>query len=418
MTALKRQLGLSDALAIGIGATFGPGIFVLFGVAVGYAGPSVIVSFIFTTIVTALCALCHAELASMLPKSGGPYVFLKEGFGKIVGFIVGWNSIIAFLAWGGLTALGFVEYLSFFIPVPPVPTVVLLVFVFTALNYTGVKLASRTQIILTSLGTFALLLLIGAGATHVNPTLYLPMFPYGVIGMLQASLVVFLAFLGFEAITSVGGEIKNPHRNLPLSILLTLVVVAAVYVSLAAVAVGTTPWKAIASSEAPLAYVANTFIPGLGAAFIAASGVLMCLAIMNVIILFCSRVAFAMARDGLFPKQLVRAHPKFGTPSNAVLLFGVTMIVTLLLTDLNILTSVAGVVCVVMYAMINLAIIPLRRRKTPNHGFKVPLYPATPIIGTVLLMPLLVKSDLYSYVIILVWTLVGLVYYSAKSRTS
>jgi len=244
------------------------------------------------------------------------------------------------------------------------------------------------------------------------------MFPYGVIGMLQASLIVFLAFLGFEAITSVGEEIKNPHRNLPLSILLTLVIIAAIYISLAVVAVGTTPWEAIASSEAPLAYVANSFIPGLGAAFIAASGVLMCLAIMNVVILLCSRIAFAMARDGLFPKQLVRTHPKFGTPCNAVLIFGIVLITVLLLTDLNILASVTGVICVVMYALINLAVIPLRRRETSNHGFKVPLYPATPILGAALLTPLLINSDSYSYVIILVWTSIGLVYYFAKSRTS
>ena len=418
MAELKRELGLLDALAIGIGATFGPGIFVLFGVAVRYAGPSVIISFIFTTVATALCALCHAELASMLPKSGGPYVFLKEGFGNLVGFVVGWNSIVALLAWGGVTALGFAEYLSFFIPVPKLLTAVLLILVFTALNYTGVKLASRTQIVLTSIGTLAMLLLIGAGVTHVNSALYSPMFPYGVIGMLQASLIVFLAFLGFEAITGVGEEIKNPHRNLPLSILLTLVIIAAIYISLAVVAVGTTPWEAIASSEAPLAYVANSFIPGLGAAFIAASGVLMCLAIMNVVILLCSRIAFAMARDGLFPKQLVRTHPKFGTPCNAVLIFGIVLITVLLLTDLNILASVTGVICVVMYALINLAVIPLRRRETSNHGFKVPLYPATPILGAALLTPLLINSDSYSYVIILVWTSIGLVYYFAKSRTS
>jgi len=410
LAVLKKQLGFSDALAIGIGATFGPGIFILFGVAVGYAGPSVIFSFIFTTIATALCALCHAELGSMFPKSGGPYVFVKEGFGNFIGFLVGWNSLLALVAWGGLTALGFVEYLSYFIPTPRVLTAVLAIVAFTILNYVGVRLVGRTQIALTFLGTSALLLLISVGISRVNLTLYSPMFPNGVVGMFQASLIVFLAFLGFEAITSVGEEIKNPEKNLPRSILLTLIVIAAIYVALALIAVGTTPWKAIAISEAPLTFVANALIPGIGAAYVAACGMLMCLAIMNVCVLFCSRMAFAMAIGGAFPAQLVKTHPKFGTPANAILLFGAIMALTLIVSNIDFLASVAGIIWVIIYALINLSLIPLRRRKTPNLGFKVPLYPVTPILGAILLLPLLVKSDLYSCAIVLLWTGIGLIY--------
>ncbi|MFE0336430.1 APC family permease, partial [Streptomyces sp. NPDC058955] len=373
VTRLRRELGLRDALAIGIGGTVGGGIFTLVKVAADTAGPAALLAFVLASAVSVLIALPYAELACRLPVAGGGYAFAREVLGERWGFAMGWIYWGGYLLASGYITIGFGEYLQA-AGGPPAPVgAVGLVALCTGVNLLGARLAgwAQTGVLLVAVTGFVAFAVWGAG--EVGTATLTPFAPHGVSGVLLATPVVFLAFGGFDMVAAAGEEIRRPERNLPLAILLTLAVVLALYLLVALVAFGTTPTRVLGSSASPLADVARGF-GGEPARWLMLGCALLTLAAAgNALLMVTSRALFAMARDGLLPRGLAAVRPGSGTPRTAVAVDGALLAAVALTGSVSLAATAGGFLYVLHFLPPLLALVRLRRDPTaPAPAFRTP----------------------------------------------
>ncbi len=236
---LKRTLNLLDATAVGIGAIIGAGIFVVLGIAIGYAGPSIIISIIIAGLVASFTAFSFAELGSAIPKEGGAYAFAFELISPAVGFVVGCLWLFAQIVAGVTISLGFAGYFVAIFPIFPIKTVaVVAVLILTGLNLIGMKQSATVNSILVIIKIAILSLFIGFGIAQIHPQNFSNFSPNGVFGILQGAGFIFFAYLGFGRISTLGEEVRNPEKNLPLAVLIALIVSLVIYVLTGLVAAG------------------------------------------------------------------------------------------------------------------------------------------------------------------------------------
>jgi APA family basic amino acid/polyamine antiporter len=362
MVELRRQLGLKEALALGIGGTIGGGIFVLVGTAAGVAGPAVLLSFSLAFIASLSIALPYAELASRYPSAGGGYAFAHSVLGRGWGFFMGWGYWGAYLFISGYVTLGFGGYLQALTGIPVSAGAVGVVAFCTLLNLAGMRTSGRTQTLVIVLAVSSLLAFSVAGLPKVRASNLSPFMPNGLFGVLFASLFCFLAFGGFDIVAAAGEEVTDPRRNLPRAIILTLAIVLGVYLLVAYVAVGTLPWQELASSAAPLSLTASDSLwPSFGPTFVALAAVLTTAATANAVLVVTSRIMFAMAREGVFPRALSRVSRSRGTPWASVIACGALMAAVGGLGSVALVTAVGGFLYVVHFIFPLAAVVKLRR---------------------------------------------------------
>src|SRR6266478_718092 len=300
----RRVLTLREAVALGIGGTIGGGIFVLVGAAAGRAGPGALLAFVLAFSVSLLIALPYAELACRYPLAGGGYAFARALLGPHWGFLMGWGYWGAYIFISGYVTLGFGGYLHALTGLPPVPGALALIGICTIINLVGVRLSGLVQSLVIGLAMAALLGFSIAGLWHIHIEQFTPFLPFGLSGVAVASLLAFLAFGGFDMVAAAGEEIASPERNLPRAILLTLFIVLGLYLLVTFVALGTLPWNELGRSSAPLSAAATQFLGAPGRQLTAAAAILTTAATGNAVLVVTSRIAFAMARDGLLPGPL------------------------------------------------------------------------------------------------------------------
>ena len=222
MPELKRSLGLLGATNVSIGAIIGAGIFVLSGVASGIAGPAVILSFMIAGATAFLTALSSAELSSFITEAGGSYIYADKAFGKFWGFLVGWTKSFDYIVGASAVSIGFATYFTYFIGIPAMQNVIIIVgaalpLLFMLLNLKGTKEASSTNNLLVILKVMALVLFIIVGGFFIfsrgDFSNYHPFFPRGFAGMLSGAAIIFFAFIGFNTVTVLSEEIKNPEKR-------------------------------------------------------------------------------------------------------------------------------------------------------------------------------------------------------------
>src|SRR3989440_843264 len=322
---LRRVLTLREAVALGVGGTIGGGIFVLVGAAAGRAGPGALLAFVLAFGVSLLIALPYAELACRYPLAGGGYAFARALLGPYWGFLMGWGYWGAYIFISGYVTLGFGGYLHALTGLPPVVGALALIGISTGINLIGVRLSGVVQSLVIGVAIVALLAFGVLGLPHVHIERFTPFLPYGAGGVAVATLLAFLAFGGFDMVAAAGEEIASPERNLPKAILLTLFIVLGLYLLVTFVALGVLPWSELGASPAPLAAAATQFLGSTGRQLTAAAAILTTAATGNAVLVVTSRVAFAMARDGLLPGLVARVHPKTGTPWGARLLNGILL---------------------------------------------------------------------------------------------
>jgi basic amino acid/polyamine antiporter, APA family len=359
---LRRELGLREAVAIGVGGTVGGGIFVLVGVAAGLAGPAALLAFLLAFAVAMVVALPYAELACRLPLAGGGYAFAREVLGPRWGFLMGWGYGGAYLFVSGFVTLGFGGYLEAVTGVPKVGGAVALVAACTVVNLLGVKLSGRAQAVVVLVAVGGLTALVAWGLPELRLDHLGPLAPHGAHGVLQAALVAFLSLGGFDMVAAAGEEVHQPERNLPRAILLTLLGVVGLYLLVTLVALGSLPSARLGASAAPLADAAGVFGGAAARRLIVGCALLTTAATANAVLVVTSRVVFAMARDRLLPGGLAAVGRSGGAPWAAVLACGAGLAVVAAAGSVRFATSAGGFLYVLHFVPPLLALVLLRRR--------------------------------------------------------
>ncbi|NWG10921.1 amino acid permease [Candidatus Bathyarchaeota archaeon] len=381
---LKRELGLLHTTMMGIGGAICAGVFVTLGYAATLAGTALIIAIVLCGIINLFTMLSYAELGAALPSAGGEYTFAKASFGGFLSFATGWFEWISNMFYAAFSAVGFTYLISYVIPTINIPLVaVITVALFTAINIKGVKETGLIQtalvaILLALLGIFVFW---GFYTTQAAAPIIIES-PGGFLGVLKASAFIFVVYLGGEAIAVAQAEVKNPEKTIPRAILLSCFILIFIYTTIAFVIFRIVPPESLAGQSSPLAYVAEQFMGPLGVGMITIAGIIAALSSVNTSTMAHSRVAYALARDGYFPKSFFSLHGRFYTPFIAVLIGSILTAAFAATGIVNFVTYATDFGFIIGFIFVNLSLMRLRRDKPELYRpFKVPLYPLTPVLG-------------------------------------
>jgi len=385
---LKRVLGLFEITLSGIGIILGAGIYSLLGEAAGLAGNAVWISFAISSLVALLTGMSYAELSSMFPRASAEYEYTSQAFSWRPAFVVGWLIIFSGVIGAATVALGFAGYFSALSGAPLLPVALALVAVLCAVIFQGIRLSARVAAAFTIIEASGLVMIIIIGIPFLGSVDYLEM-PLGFSGVLQASALIFFAFIGFEEIVKLSEEAKDPEKNIPRGLILAISASIILYILVALCAVSILGWQALSASSAPFADIA---LAGLGQKGSVIVSVMALFATTNTVLLMLlasSRIVFGMAQSSSLPKMLARVHSRRKTPWVAIILAGVLSMAFVLLGDIALVANVNNFTVFVTFIVINAALIVLRYRKPDMpRPFRVPLtagrMPLLPMLGIVI----------------------------------
>lgn len=412
-TELKRALSLFDATAISIGAIIGAGIFVVTGIVAGLAGPSFVISIVLAGSIASFSALSFAQLSAYMPKEGGGYQYTYRMVSPYAGFLAGWMWIFANIFVGAAVSLGFANYLVALVPALSENAVnavaVTFCLLFTFLNYVGVRQSAMVNNILVVSKILILVFFIALGLGFVNFRNFSPVAPYGFLGVLEGTSLIFFAYFGYARITILAEEVKDASRTIPRAIILALVLSTVLYALIGFVAVGLVCSNSLSQSVSPLADAigvtgnsAAVFVVSLGAIIATASVLLM--AILGV-----SRMAFAMARNKQLPIFLSKIHPRFQTPHYAVLITG-------LLSTLLVFCGFARIVSVSTFSLLfHHALVNLSATRLGVEHRRYPRF--VPYLGLILCLAMLAFLSSDAWMIGALSLVIGTIYYWLRIKT-
>ena len=466
--SLKRTLNAFSVTLIGIGAIIGAGIFATVGTAASGtaeragAGPSLMLSFVITAIVCGFTALCYAELASMVPISGSAYTYSYATLGEIVAWIIGWDLIIEYAIGNVAVAISWAEFfnrllrnLGIHVPdwltsnyrtateetlanaphifgVPIVFNILAfgIVALITVVLVWGIKESSNFNAVMVLIKIIVLLFFIGLALYYVSPATmtqnWKPFQPQGWFGTLTGAAVVFFAYIGFDAVSTVAEETKNPAKDLPVGIIASLIICTILYVLVAAVFTGMVPWETVRGwtaaqrgesltmaleTVAPQALWQNTVI--------AFGSVIAHTAVLLVFQLGQPRIFFSMARDGLLPSTFATVHPKFKTPHITTILTGAAVGGIAAFATVDEMVSLTNIGTLFAFILVCLGVTVLRH-KDPSRvrPFKVPfgpyLLPGLGALSCALLIYFLPEGSYWRFV---GWLALGLAVYFSYGYT-
>ena len=409
---LAKDLGLPSALAIGMGTMIGAGIFVLPGVAAQEAGPVVVASFVVGGLIAMVNALAVSELGTAMPKAGGGYYYINRGLGPLFGSISGMGDWMGLAFASAFYCIGFGGYLTDLLAgtALALPTLDLGLLVltdvqigaalagvsFVGVNYAGAKETGNIQTAIVLVLLSILTVFAASGLFHFDWATVTGeggLAPMGMGAILPGTALVFVSFLGYAKIATVAEELKNPGRNLPIAVIGSVGVVTVIYAILVGMMVGIVPWSGL-DDNVPVSQVAEITFAGVpvldavGVTLISLAAMLATASSANASILSSARINFAMGRDRIVTDWLNEIHPTFATPYRSILLTG-SVIVVFIVTlgqDLEVLSKAASVLHLVVYGLMNVALVAFREADVPEYDpdFEVPLYPVTPVLGILL----------------------------------
>jgi APA family basic amino acid/polyamine antiporter len=466
---LKRSLGPINITLLGIGAIIGAGIFATIGTAAAGdasrpgAGPSLTVSFVITAVVCAFTALCYAEMAAMVPISGSAYTYSYATLGELVAWIIGWDLILEYAIGNVAVAISWANYFrsfmrdAFGINIPdwlatdfrtarkipgllenaphlfgkPIVFNLLafgIVMLITVVLVWGIKESAGFNAGMVMIKILVLLFFIGAAFYFVSPskmeTNWHPFQPAGWGGTLAGAAVVFFAYIGFDAVSTVAEETKNPARDLPIGINASLIICTIFYVVVAAVFTGMMPYSVLklrlATEQAePLTMALNHVAPNArwASAFVAFGSVVAHTAVLLVFQLGQPRIFFSMARDGLLPPVFAKVHPKFKTPHVTTILTGVIVGGFAAVMSIDEMVDLTNIGTLFAFVLVCVGITILRYKDPNRHRpFKVPLGAwFLPMLGAVSCLFLMYYLPPTSWWRFVAWLMIGLAVYLSYS---
>jgi APA family basic amino acid/polyamine antiporter len=414
---LKRNLGLLDATSVGIGAIIGAGIFVVLGISIGFAGPAVIISIIIAGMVASFTAFSFAELGSAIPKEGGAYTYAFELISPFAGFVVGFLWLFAQIVAGAAISLGFAGYFVAIFPMFSIKIVAVVVaLVLTGLNLIGIKQSTAVNNVLVIVKVVILGLFIGFGIFQIHPQNFSQFSPNGSFGILEGAGFIFFAYLGFGRIATLGEEVKNPERNMPLSVLIALVVSIAIYVLTGFTATGLQNYQILSKSGSPIAEAARATGNFALVAAVSLGALIATTSVLLTNLIGSSRVAFAMARNGQLPKSIAKVSSRFGTPYFSVLLMGALLTVLAFTLDLRETAAITSFAILSVHLTVNLSAIRLRKKMPNSTKFRVPLYPIVPLLGFFSCVILMFSLPQESWIVAAIVVVISAIVYLLKGR--
>lgn len=360
-TSLKRDLNLLAAVAVGLGAIIGAGIFVVTGVAAGIAGASFLIGLLIAGLVATFNALSSAQLAATYPQSGGTYEYGHQVLKPAFGFAAGWMFLASKLAAGGTVALGFAHYLSALIPgLPERPVAIAAVLLLTLVNYFGIQKTGLLNTAIVSVSVLSLLTFVIAGIPSINLQNLQPFAPAGWGGILRSAALLFFAYTGYARLATLGEEVREPRKTIPRAIIMALTIAAALYAAVAFVAVANLGATGMAASPSPIEAAAKAFIWPQVSEMVAIGATTAMLGVLLSQILGISRMIFAMARRGDLPSALAHVHPVHAVPDRGIFLTAAAMLLVILFGTLEVIVATAAFTILLYYSIANLAAFRMR----------------------------------------------------------
>jgi APA family basic amino acid/polyamine antiporter len=411
-TELKPSLGLFDAVAVSVGAIVGGGIFVVTGVAAGFAGSAVVVSMIVAACVSLLTALSFCELAGWQPLEGSIYEYSYRLISPFAGFLTGWMWVLSNTFAGAAVALGFAYYLNALYPVLPANVIAALIAAgFTIFNYFGTRESATLNNFLVTAKLLILAFFVAFGLGFIQSANYSPFQPFQT-GMLLGAVYIFFAYGGFARAAVIAEEIKDARHNVPRAILIALAISTVVYVLVGLVAVGLIGANGLSASDSPLKDAMAATGNAAATTVISIGGMLATASVLLTSILGVSRMAYAMARRNDLPHVLSKLHPKHNTPYYTVWIVGAATILLALLGDVSRVVVVSSFAMLFFYTLANVAAFRLKPQKRVYPRF----LPAIGAVTCVVFLAFTFFASIESWTIGVACLIIGALYYFAKQK--
>lgn len=472
---LKRVLGKWDLTALGIGALIGAGIFASTGSAIAGgadhlgAGPAIVISFILTATACAFAAMCYAEFAAMVPISGSAYTYAYASLGELVAWIIGWDLIIEYavgniavaISWAGhfrellghfglqmpawLTidyrtayqaagalAAGATDpattYLASAVTGAPqlfglpiivnVPAVAIVALLTVVLVY-GIRESATTNSIMVLVKIGIVLFFIALGAFFIRPenyTVHGGFAPNGFKGIASAAAIIFFAYIGFDAVSTAAEETKNPAKDMPFGIIVSLVITTVLYILVALVMTGMTPWRQLDTAEPMLTALqlsgGSPKLLGFGSFVIALGAVFAMASVLLVFQLGQPRIFFSMARDGLLPPWAAKVHPRFRTPHVTTILTGAFVATFAAFANIDEVVQLTNIGTLFAFVIVAAGVLVLHYREPSRpRPFRTPWMPFTPLVAIGACLFLMFQLPLVTWIRFLAWLGFGLLIY-------
>ena len=465
---LARTLGARSLVALGIGAIIGAGLFsITGGAAAENAGPAVTISFIIAGIACAFAGLCYAEFASMIPVAGSAYTYSYATMGEFIAWIIGWDLVLEYAVGAATVSISWSRYLvklldgmglhlptsmtmspfdSVTLPNGAIETgiinlpAIFIVVLMSLLLIRGTKESAKVNAVIVALKVLVVLTFIALGWGFINSENYTPYIPnntgdfgsFGWSGIVRAAGVIFFAYIGFDAVSTAAQEAKNPKRDMPIGILVSLAICTVLYILFAHVMTGVANYTDFQGADgiAPVAVAIDHMgtmgadgiivpaYPWLNKAIIIAilagySSVIM------VMLMGQSRVFFSMSKDGLLPKVFSSVHPKYSTPSKSNLLFMLFVSLFAAFVPARVVGEMTSIGTLLAFVLVCVGIIVLRK-KQPDlpRSFKTPLVPLIPLLGVASCLFMMFFLPLDTWLRLIIWMIIGVdvyMFYGAKN---
>jgi amino acid transporter/mannitol/fructose-specific phosphotransferase system IIA component (Ntr-type) len=413
MPKLRKELNLLDVFCIATGAMISSGLFILPGLAYAKAGPAVIFSYILAGVLCIPTMLSKAELTTAMPKAGGDYFYITRGFGPLLGTIAGFSSWFSLSFKGAFALIGMGAYLGLLTNIPINIIAFLCCLFFIVLNLIGIKFAGRFQVFLV-IGLLAILSwYVFLGFNTVNVGNFSPLLSNGVGSVFATASFVFISYGGLTKVVSLAEEVKNPGKNLPLGMFLSLSVTVLFYVLIIYVTVGVLNPLNLKNTLTPISDGAAVFGGDFFKIVISVAAFLAFISTANSGIMTASRYPLGMSRDKFLPGIFQRLSPKLKTPYISILFTGSFMMFVILFLRLELLVKVASSILILLYTFANLSLILFRESKIASYRpkFHAPFYPYLQIIGILGGIFLLVEMGALVVFLTMGFIILGVVWY-------
>lgn len=449
-----RSLTGMNLLLLGIGGIIGAGIFVLTGQAsASYAGPAIVISFILSGIACAFAALCYAELAAMIPIAGSAYTYAYATLGQLLAWIIGWDLILEYLFGAATVAVGWSGYVvsflkDFGIHIPAalssapfrhspgtgwestgaiinLPAMVI-VAACTYLLYVGIKESAKFNNLIVFVKLAVLGLFLVFGAMHVIPDNWVPFMPentgefghFGLSGIFRGAGVIFFAYIGFDSVSALAQETKNPQRDMPFGIIGSLIVCTIIYIAVSLVLTGIVKYDQLGVAD-PIAVAVNAAGPALEwlRPFIKIGAVAGLSSVVLVLLMAQPRILYTMAHDGLLPPVCAKLHRKFRTPYVTTIVTGIFAGLVAGLFPIGLLGELVSIGTLFAFVLVCLGVLVLRYTNPQAHRpFKTPAPHIVCILGAISAAAQMGSLPVETWERLVVWMALGLAFYFVYGR--
>ncbi|ARP41926.1 MULTISPECIES: amino acid permease [Geobacillus] len=434
--SLRKELSAFDLTMLGIGAIIGTGIFVLTGVAAAeHAGPALVLSFALSALACVFAALCYAEFASTVPVSGSAYTYSYAAFGELIAWILGWDLILEYGVASSAVAAGWSGYFQgllagFGIELPKaltsaydpekgtiidLPAIFIVLFITILLNM-GAKKSARFNAIIVFVKVAVILLFLAVGVWYVKPENWTPFMPYGFAGVATGAATVFFAYIGFDAVSTAAEEVRNPQRNMPIGIIVSLLVCTLLYIAVSLVLTGIVPYDQL-NVKNPVAFALSYIQQDWVAGFISLGAIAGITTVLLVMLYGQTRLFYAISRDGLLPKVFARISPTRQIPYVNTWLTGAAVSVFAGVIPLNKLAELTNIGTLFAFITVSIGVLVLRKTQPDlKRAFRVPFVPFVPILAVLFCGYLVLQLPATTWIGFVSWLLIGLVIYFAYGR--